>query len=331
MTGINKHRKISAVLHILHGAFLLLLGYVLFGLSGAFVSCSTTAINDNPGNCIIVSGVLFGIPLLITLLTIIALVTYGKVARMFLKFYAVIAAITLTPTGLLAGFHTQKLLAITKESYSKSSNLTGTENMPLSSSIVSDKNVMRHPFQLHKTSVDPKKDWEDVAFSWPFSAVIGLALIGLIFSKIVFTDIGYIVLLIISILVGSYLFVAVLLRMKKGKIDLQGKSKSLRAILYFVLFYSFSYVAVLHGATAVLGAVVFTPQEKIIAVHEKSRTAGGRVSTKGALHIEGVFLFPSRALHFEQGTLSKIKEGDSILLVGRGSWYGMYVDKIKYR
>jgi len=166
---------------------------------------------------------------------------------------------------------------------------------------------------------------------WPFVSVIVLASIGLFVSKIIFTESGQIFLTVAAVIVGSYLFVAAAIRIYRSDIHPNMKfpfnSNILTSSILFILIYIFSYVAILHGVTTLLGFFITQPQQQIIQVQSKSRTAGGRGSTVGSLHTEQ-FIFPSKALHASPVFLSQIKPGDSVLLKGRGAWFGLYVDRI---
>lgn len=166
---------------------------------------------------------------------------------------------------------------------------------------------------------------------WPFVSIIILASIGLYASKIIFTESGQIFLTVAAVIVGSYLFVAAALRTYRSNnhpnLRFPFNSKILTSSILFILIYVFSYVAILHGVTALVGFFITQPQQQAIHVQSKSRRAGGRGSTVGNLHTER-FIFPSKALHANPEFLSQIKIGDTVLLEGRGVWFGLYVDRI---
>jgi len=108
---VSKHRKIAIVLHSINGLLMVLLGFIIFTVSGAFTSCSASAIAQNSSFCIYSSLFFFGIPLTLSLLTIIALVNFGKVAKIFLWTYSIIIAVLFIPIGSAIGGHTIYLLS----------------------------------------------------------------------------------------------------------------------------------------------------------------------------------------------------------------------------
>jgi len=75
---VTKHRKIALILHAANGLLFLVLGFTLFVLAQAFTSCTTSAIAQSPSPCVYASLVCFGVPIVIALLPIIALTTFGR-------------------------------------------------------------------------------------------------------------------------------------------------------------------------------------------------------------------------------------------------------------
>ena len=109
---MNKHKKIAIVLHSLNGAGYIAIGYAIFVISGAFTSCTTESFNNDASQCINALLLIFGIPILLALTPIIALIKYGTISKMFLKGYSILIAVLLIPIGTIVGMHTLKLLKI---------------------------------------------------------------------------------------------------------------------------------------------------------------------------------------------------------------------------
>jgi len=110
---VTRHRKIALILHAANGLLFLALGFTLFVLAQAFTSCTSSAIAQSPSLCVYASLVCFGVPIMIALLPIIALSTFGKTARRFLWGYSLFIAVLFFPIGTAVGVHTLYLLRST--------------------------------------------------------------------------------------------------------------------------------------------------------------------------------------------------------------------------
>jgi hypothetical protein len=115
---MTKHKKIAIILHSLNGLLFVAAGFIFFVVPQAFTACSTPAMAQNPSVCFYASLLFFGIPVVIALLPIVALVKFGKTARGFLWVYSIFVAVLFFPVGTAIGGHTIYLLRSTTKGLS---------------------------------------------------------------------------------------------------------------------------------------------------------------------------------------------------------------------
>ena len=108
-----KHKKIAITLHVINGLMLIAFGFILFVISQAFVACSTTALSEDPSICVYALSIFLGIPSVLALLPIVALIKFGKTSRGFLWAYSILIAVLFFPIGTPIGGHTIYLLRLT--------------------------------------------------------------------------------------------------------------------------------------------------------------------------------------------------------------------------
>jgi len=108
-----KHRKIAIALHAANGLLLVFLGLVLFVLAQAFTACSSSVITSDSSFCVYALLLFLGVPIVIALMPIVALLKFGKISRGFLWAYSIFIAVLLIPVGTAIGAHTIYLLRST--------------------------------------------------------------------------------------------------------------------------------------------------------------------------------------------------------------------------
>jgi hypothetical protein len=113
---MSKHKKIAIVLHLVNALCLAgVYGILMIVMSHAFLACSTSGLAQNPRLCAHVLLTGFGAPFLIGLMPVVALLSFGKIARGFLWVYSILGAIPFFPVGTIAGIHTIYLLRLTAD------------------------------------------------------------------------------------------------------------------------------------------------------------------------------------------------------------------------
>jgi hypothetical protein len=105
-----KHRKIAIALHVVNGLLLILLGFILFVLAGAFTACSTNALANDSSVCVLALLLFLGVPAAIAIAPVVALLKYGRTSRRFLWVYSILISVLFIPIGTAVGAHTIYLL-----------------------------------------------------------------------------------------------------------------------------------------------------------------------------------------------------------------------------
>lgn len=166
---------------------------------------------------------------------------------------------------------------------------------------------------------------------WPLIIVIIMSIIALYLSHLIVNEFYNYLAFAASFVLGSYLLVAGIIRVKKGKARFPNRFPFnnryfLLAMLVPFIYFS-SYATVAHGIPVLFKGIATEPSEQIVVVVGKGRT-GWRLGNRITLKISNTTTFPGCALCVSNDFGRKVSVGDSIKLTGKRNWFGFYVEEV---